>query len=251
MQSVRSGLKSGRALIGTMLTLPTPEVAEIMASLDFDWLFVDCEHGSFTAPDVRSILQTTEGRTPCLVRVPEVSRSSIQSTLDLGASGIIVPQVNTAEEAERVVDFARYVPLGSRGVGLARAHGYGPRFNDYLASANDEVAVVVQAEHRLAVENLDAIVQVPGVDAVLIGPYDLSASYHKAGQLDDPEIVEAIAHIETTCQAAQMPVGIFGVSVSAVQPYIKRGFNFVCAGVDTLMLGKEASAMLEALSTDN
>ena len=131
--------------------------------------------------------------------------------------------------------------------GLARAHGYGLSFADYLARANDEIAVVAQAEHVQAVENIEAIVRVPGIDAILLGPYDLSASLGKPGQVDDPAVVEAIEHVTRTCLEADMPLGYFGVSAEAVRPYMQRGFRLIVAGVDTLMLGTAAQRLLESL----
>jgi 2-keto-3-deoxy-L-rhamnonate aldolase RhmA len=145
------------------------------------------------------------------------------------------------------VRFARYAPEGARGVGLARAHGYGQRFREYLDAANRETAVIVQAEHVRAVENIEEIVQVPGVDAVLLGPYDLSASLGKMGQIDDPVVVAAIRRVTDVCQKAGMPLGYFGVTAAAVQPYAAQGYTLLVAGVDTLYLGNGAKALLAEL----
>ena len=171
----------------------------------------------------------------------------IKKVLDLGAAGIIVPQVNTALQAANVVRYARYSPSGSRGVGLARAHGYGMRFQEYLETANERVAVIVQAEDAQAVQNIGSIVKVDGIDAVLIGPYDLSASLGKMGRLDDPAVTAAIDHITDTCRAAGMPLGYFGVTAAAVRPFIVRGYTLIVAGVDTLFLGDAARSMLREL----
>jgi len=171
----------------------------------------------------------------------------IKKALDLGAHGIIVPQVNTAEQAASVVRFARYAPEGARGVGLARAQGYGQRLREYLEAANRETAVIVQAEHVRAVENIEAIVRVPGVDAVLLGPYDLSASLGKMGQIDDPVVVAAIRRVTDVCRAAGMPLGYFGVTAAAVQPYVAQGYTLIVAGVDTLYLGNGAKSLLAEL----
>ena len=164
-----------------MVTLASGASAEVLASLGFDWLFIDAEHGPLETRELTEILQAVGDKTACIVRVPEAAEVPIKKALDLGAHGIIVPQVNTAEQAANVVRWARYAPEGARGVGLARAHGYGLKFREYLSAANREIAVIVQAEHARAVENIDAIVRVPGVDAVLLGPYDLSASLGKMG----------------------------------------------------------------------
>jgi 2-keto-3-deoxy-L-rhamnonate aldolase RhmA len=243
----RARLKRHDTLLGTMVTLPSAATAEILADLGFDWLFIDGEHGPLETADLVTILQVAGQKTACVVRVPEAAEAPIKKALDLGADGIIVPQVNTAEQAASVVRFARYAPEGSRGIGLARAHGYGQRFGEYLATANREIAVIVQAEHALAVENIDAIVRVAGIDAVLLGPYDLSASLGKTGRVDDPVVVDAIRRVTDACRAAKMPLGYFGVTAAAVRPYVAQGYTLIVAGVDTLFLGNAAKALLAEL----
>jgi 2-keto-3-deoxy-L-rhamnonate aldolase RhmA len=245
--SFRSRLKQGDTLLGTMVTLPCAAVAEILAYVGFDWLFIDGEHGPLETHDVLAILQAVGEKIACLVRVPEAAEVPIKKMLDLGADGIIVPQVNTAEQAANVVRWARYAPQGARGVGLARAHGYGRTFREYVAAANDRIVVVVQVEHIQAVDNIEAIVNVPGIDAILLGPYDLSASLGKMGQIDDPLVTAAIDQVTTACQASKMPLGYFGVTASAVQPFIDRGYTLITAGVDTLLLNHAAGQMLKQL----
>lgn len=239
-------LRSGEALIGPMITLASSEVIEVMTLAGFDWLFIDGEHGPLEPGDLRALL-TAAGETPCLVRVPAIDQVPIKKALDLGAAGVIVPQVNSAEDAAKVVSWCRYPPVGSRGVGLGRAHGYGKTFQEYVERANDDVLVVVQAEHKDAVDSIEGLVRVPGVDCVFLGPYDLSASYGKTGQLDDPEIVAAIARVESVCKSNNMPLGFFGLNAEAVQPYIERGFSLICAGLDTVMLGSAAGRILKPL----
>jgi 2-keto-3-deoxy-L-rhamnonate aldolase RhmA len=243
----RARLKRGEQLLGTMVTLASGASAEILASLGFDWLFVDGEHGPLEARELMEILQAVGDKAACIVRVPEAAEVPIKRALDLGAHGIIVPQVNTAEQAADVVRFARYAPEGARGVGLARAHGYGLKFREYLSAANKEITVVVQAEHARAVDNIEAIVRVPGVDAVLLGPYDLSASLGKLGKIDDPAVVAAIDRVTAACKAVGMPLGYFGVTAAAVRPYAARGYTLLVAGVDTLYLANGANALLAEL----
>ena len=197
----RQRLRSGKRLIGTMVTLSTPSTAEILAEVGYQWLFVDAEHGPLETAELLGILQAVSDRVPCVIRVPKNDDGLIKKALDLGAAGIIVPNVNSADEAAAVVDAARYAPEGSRGVGLARAHGYGLSFAEYVENANDHIAVIVQAEHKDAVENIEAIASVPGVDAVLLGPYDLSASLGKMGEISDPVVTAAIDRITEACKA--------------------------------------------------
>jgi 2-keto-3-deoxy-L-rhamnonate aldolase RhmA len=181
------------------------------------------------------------------VRLASDDEVGIKKALDVGAAGIIVPQVNTAEQAERVVRMSRYPPLGTRGVGLGRANLYGMRLREYLSVANDVLAVVVQAEHVDAVRNIEAIARVPGLDAVFVGPYDLSASMGLTGQVDHPDVVAAIERVASVCQAAGMRLGIFGASPAAVRPYIERGFTLVVGAVDTLLFSQSAVAALGKL----
>jgi 2-dehydro-3-deoxyglucarate aldolase len=246
-QDFRTRLRRGDTLLGTMVTLASPSAAEVLAGIGFDWFFIDGEHGALETRDLLAILQAVSHRVACIVRVPAADEVAIKKMLDLGAHGIIVPQVNTAEQAANVVRWARYAPEGARGVGLARAHGYGQRFKEYLESANREIAVIVQAEHATAVENIESIVRVPGVDAVLLGPYDLSASLGRMGRVDDPAVVAAIRRVTDACRAADMPLGYFGVTAAAVKPYFAQGYTLIVAGVDTTLLGGAARTLLAEL----
>jgi 2-keto-3-deoxy-L-rhamnonate aldolase RhmA len=181
------------------------------------------------------------------VRLESNQEVPIKKALDVGAAGIIAPQVNSVEEAEAVVCFSKYSPQGVRGVGIGRAHGYGLRFQDYVETANESLAVVVQIEHIDAVRNIEAIVGVPGVDAVLVGPYDLSASLGKIGEVDHPDVLSAIDRVTRVCDQAGVRLGIFGLSADAVKPYIDEGYTLIIAGVDTLMLGQAAQNVFDEL----
>jgi len=244
----RARLIAGEVLIGPVVTLPVPEVAEILVGLGFDWLFVDAEHAPIGIRDAQALLQAAGPGCPCLVRVPAGEEVWIKSALDIGAAGVIVPQVHTAQQAERVVRLCKYPPQGTRGVGVARAQGYGRRLAEYLDTANEQVAVVVQAESAEAVRNIRSIAQVPGIDAVLIGPYDLSSSLGKVGQLADPDVTEAIATVTEACLDAGVRLGIFGTNALAVQPFIEQGFTLIAVGIDTLFLAQAAGDILSDLA---
>ena len=243
----RARLLAGDLLVGTIVTLAAPEVAELLASAGFDWLFIDAEHAPLGFRDAQALLQAAGSGCPCLVRVPAGEEVWLKKALDLGAAGVIVPQVHSAEQAERVVRLCKYPPQGTRGVGVARAHGYGNRFGEYMALANDQVAVVLQAESAAAVRNIRSIVEVPGVDAILIGPYDLSASLGKTGKLADPEVTGAIATVTEACLAAGMRLGAFGIDAPAVRPFIERGYTLIAAGIDTLLLSTAAGDLLSGI----
>jgi 2-dehydro-3-deoxyglucarate aldolase/4-hydroxy-2-oxoheptanedioate aldolase len=239
-------LRAGELLIGTMVSLPSPEITEILADTGFDWLFIDAEHGAFNPQQAQTMLQAA-GKCPCVIRVPAGEDMWIKKALDIGAAGIIVPQVHTAEQAEQIISQCKYSPEGSRGVGISRAHTYGMKFDNYIQNANKDTAVILQAESRQAIENIDAIVKLKGLDAILIGPYDLSASLGKIGQINDPEVQAAIKTVANTCQSAGIQLGIFGVKADAVKPYIEQGFTLITAGVDALFVIDSAKTTLAEL----
>jgi len=228
------------------MTLNSPAVAELMAETGFDWLFIDAEHSTLDASQMQLLLQAA-GATPCVIRLVSGDEEPIKKALDIGAAGIIVPQVNSAEHARRIVQAAKYAPVGQRGLGIARAHRYGLKVREYMQSANDDTAVIVQAEHRDAVANIQSIVRVEGVDGVLIGPYDLSASFGRPGAVDHPEVRDAIARVRAACLEAKIPIGIFGLTADAVKPYMDQGFTMIVAGVDTVLLANAATALVAAL----
>ena len=233
-------------MIGSMITLDSPEIVEIMARIGFDWLFIDAEHAPLSRSSIQNLIRAA-GSTPCLVRTHSHDPVAIKSALDSGASGIIVPQVNSKKEAEQIVAASKYPPLGSRGVGLSRAHGYGQDFQQYIDTANNDIMVVIQVEHIDAVSKIDELLEVRGIDAIFLGPYDLSASMNLMGQVDDPKVEEAIAKVSSKCREASMPLGYFGVSATRIQKYINDGFNLIVAGVDSLHLAKSAQAILDEL----
>lgn len=239
-------LHNGDLLIGTLISLASPEIVEILSHAGYDWLFIDAEHGAFNPQQTQPMLQAA-GNTPCVIRVPAGDDIWIKKALDIGAAGIIVPQVHTAEQAEQIINHCKYSPTGNRGVGIGRAHTYGLNFENTIKNANDETAVILQAESQRAIDNIEEIVKVPGLDAILIGPYDLSASLGRIGEVNHPEVQEAINRIADVCKAAEIKLGYFGVNASAVRPAIENGFTLITVGVDTLFVIKSATETLEEL----
>lgn len=246
-ESFRTRIARGDLLIGTIVTLPSPEIAEILSHAGFDWIFVDLEHSALAVREAQAILQAVQPRTACLIRVPAIDEAWVKKALDAGADGIILPQVNTPQQCRRGVDLCKYPPVGVRSVGIARAQGYGLDFQGYLASANEETAVVVQIEHIDAVAAIDDILQVPGVDAAFVGPYDLSASMGKAGQTTAADVQQAISQVGQSARRRHIPLGIFGASAEAAAPYIGNGCTLVAVGIDTLIFAKAARGVRDRL----
>ena len=233
--------------IGTIVGIPSPETAEVLSLVGFDWLFIDMEHGAFDILTLQRVLQAVAGKTPCLVRVPALEEAWINKCLDAGADGIIVPHVNSAAEAVRAVRFSKYPPAGSRSVGLARAHGYGTRFSTYLNQANETIAVVLQIEHIDAVNHIEEILSVDNIDALFIGPYDLSASMGLTGRVDDPAVVAAIDTVRTQAAEVGMPVGIFVAAAVDAMPYIAKGYGLLAISTDMMMLADAARQIVETV----
>ena len=244
---LRERLRQGELVLGTILSLNSPDVAEILSQIGFDWLFIDAEHSTLDPHHLQAIFQATGDSIPCVVRIPALDEIQSAKTLDAGAAGLLAPQIHTAEQAERLIKWGRYYPEGFRGLGFGRAQGYGLKVGEYLETANEDIVLSVQAESAEAVKNIEAIVKVEGLDAVLVGPYDLSASMGLPGQINHPDVKTAIQRVADVCKGAGMPVGIFGLTAEAVQPYIDLGFRFIVAGVDTVMLGNAAGNLLKQL----
>lgn len=234
-------------VFGTLLSLPSPEIAEIMSLAGFDWLFIDLEHGAFGITECQRMMQAVGDKAECLVRVPGLTESSIKKVLDAGAGGIIVPRVNTAAEAANAVVWSKYPPEGQRGVGATRAHDYGLNFKQYVAHANADLMVVIQIEHIEAVRNIESLLDVKGIDVIFIGPYDLSASMGLMGQLDHPDVLKAIEEVEQACATRGMHMGFFGMTAESVQPYLKKGYKLITCGTDTGFLVEGAKEALTAL----
>ena len=246
-ESFKRKLTRGDLLVGSIITLPSPEIAEIFGLSGFDWLFVDLEHSALSIKDAQVILQAAAPQIPCVIRVPSRNEAWIKKALDIGSSGIIVPQVMTAEEAERAVRLCKYPPKGLRSVGIARAQGYGEKFQEYVVSANDETAVIIQIEHIDAVDNIESILKVSGIDCLFVGPYDLSASMGKIGLTTDPDVQNAISQVKKCAEQAKIPIGIFGATADAVKPYIQSGYTLIAVCIDTLLLGKAAKNITDLL----
>jgi len=238
-------LRAGRTLLGTIVTLDSPEVVEILSAAGFDWLFVDTEHAPLDALAVQRLLQAA--RIPALIRVPDGAEATLKKALDAGAAGVVVPMVNTAAQAEAVVEACKYPPRGRRGVGIVRAQGYGPGFSEYVRRANEATAVVVQCEHIRAVENIEAIVAVEGVDAIFVGPYDLSGSMGRLGEVEHLDVLAAIEGVRLACERAGKPLGIYTGSAEAARRFLAQGYTLVAASADTMLLGGAARQLVGAL----
>jgi 2-keto-3-deoxy-L-rhamnonate aldolase RhmA len=239
MIDLKNKLKKREFTIGSWITLAHPAIAEIMARSGFDWLTVDLEHSVITIREAGDLIRTIElcGVVP-LVRLSSNDPVQIKRVMDAGAHGIIVPMVNLAEEAQKAVEAVHYPPKGNRGVGLARAQGYGISFEKYREWVKQESIVIVQVEHIKAVENLEAILSVEGVDGFIVGPYDLSGSLGIPGQFDNKLMLEAMNKIHTFMKTSQKIAGYHVVEpdIEQLRYRVQEGYQFLAYSVDFRML---------------
>ena len=246
VNSFKQSLKEGRQTIGCWLTQGTAIAAEIAATADFDWLLIDTEHSPNDVPSVLAQLQAIAGYDAAAAVRPHIGETHIiKQILDLGCQTLIVPMVESAAQAEMLVKSMRYPPNGIRGVGGAGARATGfSSHADYLTTADNEMCLVVQIETKAGLDALDDILTVDGVDAVFIGPSDLSANLGYIGNIGAPEVVKAVETALDKIAASDKASGIMALDPAAAKGYLARGVDFVAVSIDarTLALSLRAIA---------
>ena len=249
IERIRSRLEAGEVVIGMGVTLSDPAVSELIAEAGYDFSWIDLEHGPL---DLQCALQHVVAHRGTeaapFVRVQQNDVNVIKPVLDLAPAGIVVPQVNSAAEAEAAVSACRYPPVGVRGYGPRRGQGFGAISQpDYLAQVTDDPIIAVQIEHIDAVNNLDGILAVPGIDILCLGLNDLSGSLGKLGQIDDPEVVAAI---ETTARKVGESDRVLGISTfyspETYARWMELGVRWINLNVDWANLFQVARQVLEA-----
>ncbi len=247
LNTFKRALASGETQYGLWLGLPDNSAAEICAGAGFDWLLVDGEHAPFDLQRIMAHLQALAAYPVApIVRPVTGDPVLLKQLLDIGAQTLLVPMVDTAEQAQALVQAVRYPPDGIRGLGtsLARAARWN-QVPDYLQKANEEICLIVQVETAKAMENLPQILAVEGVDGVFIGPSDLSASMGHLGDAGHPEVVAAIGKALQAIQAAGKYGGILCLDPALVDTYREQGAAFVGVGVDTLLLARGARQLVD------
>lgn len=250
-KSLKKALQEGSLTIGSWISIAHPAIVEIMADAGFDWLTVDMEHSVITIREAEELIRIIDlkGKTP-LVRLTSNDPNQIKRVMDAGAHGVIVPMVNSREQAEAAVRAVKYPPNGSRGVGLARAQKYGACFDAYIQWLKEESVVIAQIEHIDAINNLESILMTDGIDGTIIGPYDLSASMGKPGKFDDADVMEAISLYEEISKKLNKPLGYHVVpsDYTLVKARIENGYSFIAFSTDFLFLGENCRLSLGNLN---
>jgi 2-keto-3-deoxy-L-rhamnonate aldolase RhmA len=234
MLSIRRKVLDGQLMTGTFLNLGSPLTVEIAGKAGFDWLLIDLEHGSGDFSELVHQLQAAGCTSAApIVRIAWNEAPRFKRALDLGPSGIMVPYVNTADQARQAVEAMRYPPKGIRGVAsLNRACGFGTGFEQYFMTANDQLLTVIQIETRQAVEQVEAIAAVDGADVLFVGPTDLSASLGLERRFDHPEFRKALTRVVAACRSEGKAPGILVSNPEQVEFMVNVGFTFIALGSD-------------------
>jgi 2-dehydro-3-deoxyglucarate aldolase len=249
-EELKGRLQSGTLSIGSWISLGHPAIAEIMARAGFDFLVIDLEHSVISIREAGDLIRVIDlCGVPSIVRTTSNDPQQIKRVMDAGAHGVIVPMVKSRAEAQAAVDAVYYPNRGRRGVGLSRAQGYGVGFERYCEWLEQCGVVIVQIEHIDAVENLESILSVDGVDAYIVGPYDLSASMGMPGKLDDPEVVAAVDRVRAVGARMKKPGGVHLVEPDheRLRKYVQDGFRLIAYSVDFRMLDHACRAGLSAV----
>jgi 2-dehydro-3-deoxyglucarate aldolase len=238
IRSLRERLRRGAVSCGSWIQIPHASVAEILGQADYDWVAVDLEHGAIGHHQLPDLFRALElGGTLPLARLAEGHPTDCKHALEAGAGGVIVPMIESAEQLARVRDACRWPPAGSRGVGFSRANLFGKHFDRYQEEAQAPL-LVAMVENIRAVENLEAILRVDGLDAVMIGPYDLSASLGMTAQFDAEPFRAAMARILSQCASAAVACGVHVVApdVAELNARIAEGYRFIAYSIDAVFL---------------
>lgn len=240
---LKEKLSNNEVTLGSWLTIPHRAVIEILATAGFEWLTIDMEHAPISIETIAELIAHIQGNgMQALVRVSKNEEVAIKRVLDSGADGVIIPMIKNREEAQKAINYVKYPPQGKRGVGLNRAQKYGTAFNSYKQWVNDHVTVIAQIEHIEAVENLEEILSVEGIDGIIVGPYDLSASMGHPGDYNREDVKDALKRIDEITLQMNKPLGFHVIEsrYSNVLEKLEKGYSFLAFSLDFFFLGDRA-----------
>lgn len=252
--TLKQKLKNNQLTLGSWLTIGHQSVVEIMATGGFEWLTIDLEHSVIDLGLAQNLIGHIQANgMDALARVSKNEEVVIKRIMDAGATGVIVPTVKNKSEAQQAVDYVKYPPHGKRGVGLARAQKYGMGFDEYKKWIEEESVVIAQIEHIDAVENIHEIINTPGIDGTIIGPYDLSGSMGMPGDYDKPQVKEALETVKKACSEVGVPLGfhVIDSDYQKLQEKIDEGYTFLAFSLDFFFLGNKIREEMGKLASPN
>lgn len=253
MQSTfKEKLMQGTCVLGTMLSeISTPNVARIMHACGFDFLIIDCEHGYFDLSQTAALVGMSNGvGLPVIIRIPGASRELITKYMDMGADGLLLPMTSTPQQAQELVRYAKYAPLGQRGISTQRAHtNYNPPpLHQYLEEANRRTLLFAQIETREGVRNIDGILALEGIDGALIGPNDLACDYGTPGKLENPKMEQGISQVLAAAVAAGKPCGIITGKIPMLEKWRARGMTILSCNSEVGMMMDAGKKIVKDIS---
>lgn len=252
MISLKERLREGQQILGTMVTtFSNVDIAKLLQACGFDFFIIDCEHGSFTTREAADIIAVARGiGMPALVRIPEMRREHALKCVEMGAVGILLPNTETAEQAQMLVDCTKYAPMGHRGVSLSRPHTDFLKVTDekdYMSAANEKTLLMCQIESRQGVENIEEIMAVEGIDVGFIGPNDMTQDYGICGQFAHPEIIAAFEKIMAAAQRNGKWSGVHFGGSEPLKPWIAKGMQINMWNSDIGLLQAGAATQMAQL----
>jgi len=249
---LKERLGRGEHLLGTMITtFEHPDLIKILQNCGYDFAIIDCEHGSYSYETVSRMIGVARAiGFPILVRIPEIRREPVLKFMEMGASGLLLPNAESAEQARTLVSYAKYAPMGQRGVSLTRPHTDFKKVNgrEYMAKVNSETILMCQIESAKGVENVESILAVDGIDVAFVGPNDMSQDYGILGEFDDPTMVSAFERILAAAKAAGKAAGVHFGSQDQVAKWAKAGYQMNMCGSDVSALTSGAKASIQYIT---
>ena len=248
---LKTKLDAGEAVLGTMITMPSPGLAQLLAAAGFDWLAFDMEHGPMTIESVHAMINATAASTCVpLVRLPATTPWLAKTALDAGALGLLFPMVETPEAAKEAVAAATYPPKGRRGFGPFHApERWGVSMLDYARDADAAMLKVLFIEHIDAIARIDEILAVDGIDVAFVAPFDLSQSLGKPGDFDDPDFAAALTRAEAAVLQSKAKLGGLATTADQGRTMLERGYKFLMLGFDGLIIDGAARAILDGVKS--
>ncbi|WP_163323657.1 HpcH/HpaI aldolase family protein [Draconibacterium mangrovi] len=247
---LKEKLSKNELTIGSWITIGHTSVIEILSHAGFDWLTIDLEHTTLDLTITQNLIASIQSYDmAALVRVSKNEEVIIKRVLDAGANGVIVPMVSNADDARKAVEFAKYPPVGKRGVGLNRAQQYGYAFNEYKEWVDKNSVLIAQIEHIDGIHNIEEIIQTPGIDGVIIGPYDLSGSMGYPGEYERADVKTALEKFKAACQKNKKSMGFHVIDPDSMKlkEKIEEGYNFIAFSTDFLFMGKNAELQMKKI----
>ncbi len=249
--TLKQKLRNREITIGSWITIGHQAVIDVLAEAKFDWLTIDLEHTPIDYNELQILIGFIQSHNiAALVRVSKNEEVVIKRALDAGADGIIVPMICSGEDAKKAIEYAKYPPVGKRGVGLSRAQRYSFGFEEYKKWMEEGLVIIAQVEHIEGINNIKDIINTDGIDGVFIGPYDLSASLGISGQFAEPIFLDALQQYETACKEKKISMGyhVIEPSFELVKAKTEGGYNFIAFSTDYLFMGKKAAGEMKGRS---